>query len=97
MKINEIEELVLQYGEDTTLGEVLKKAKGIYMNKCPKCEGKGYTLEGYNAYPSGLPDSGFVTDWQYMKVTCDLCGGRGYTKEKYKRKTKVIFDGYEKE
>ena len=96
MKAIDIEQLIKEYGKDATLEEILKKMKGDYIYKCPKCGGKGYTLEGYNAYPPGLPDSGWVTDWQYKKVTCDLCGGRGYTKEEYQRKTKIVFDGYEK-
>ena len=96
MKIIDIEQLIEVYGKDASLEEILKKVKGDYIYKCPKCGGKGYTLERYNAYPSGLPDSGWVDDWKYKEVTCDLCNGRGYTKEEYQRKTKIVFDGYEK-
>ena len=96
MKAIDIEQLIKEYGKDVTLEEILKKKKGDYIYKCPKCGGKGYTLERYNAYPPGLPDSGWVDDWQYEEVTCDLCNGRGYTKEEYKRKTKIVFNEYEK-
>ena len=96
MKAIDIEQLIEVYGKDASLEDVLKKMKGDYIYKCPKCGGTGYTLERYNAYPSGLPDSGWVDDWKYEKVPCDLCDGRGYTKEEYKRKTKIVFDGYEK-
>ena len=96
MKIIDIEELIEVYGKDATLEEVLKKKKGDYIYKCPKCEGKGYVLERYDAYPFRSFDSGWANGWKYREVVCDLCNGRGYTKEEYKRKTKIVFDGYEK-
>lgn len=93
-KVCNIMELIKIYGEDTTLSEILEVRKGgnpIY--KCPKCEGKGYTSYKYNAYPSGLPDSGWVEDWKYKKIECDLCKGEGYTEKEYK--PKMIQDGWE--
>lgn len=44
-------------------------------------------------YPSGLPDSGWVEDWRYREVKCDLCNGEGYTEHEYK--PKMIQDGWE--
>ncbi len=60
MNINQVKELISQYGEQATLGEVLRKVQGNKVFICPKCEGKGYITVEYNGYPSGLPDSGFV-------------------------------------
>ena len=60
MKIFEFMELVDTYGKDMTLGEILTKISDSEIYKCPKCSGKGSITVEYNAYPSGLPDSGFV-------------------------------------
>lgn len=59
---------------------------------CPQCGGKGYTLEKYNAYPSGLPDSGWAEDWKYHEKTCDLCKGEGYTSHQYR--PRMVQDGW---
>lgn len=93
MKICEIEQLISEYGELTTLGYILKKVQGNRVHKCPKCNGKGNISVKYNAYPSNLPDSGWVEDWQYKDVTCDLCDGEGYTEHAYK--PKMVQDGWE--
>jgi len=53
------------------------------LHKCPKCAGSGKRQEKYDAYPSNLPDSGFVEKIQIRHVECDLCKGIGYTKEKF--------------
>ena len=93
MKIFEIMELIQTYGNDVTLGDIYTKICDGRIYKCPECNGKGsYTVE-YNAYPSGLPDSGFVYEAGYKNVECDLCGGEGYTKIKYK--PKMIQKGWE--
>ena len=54
-----------------------KKCYEKYKNRmngrgfmCPKCKGSGVLRVKYNAYPSGLPDSGWVEDWKYKKKTC---------------------------
>lgn len=50
--------------------------------ECPQCKGMGYTLEPYNAYPSGLPDSGFAEDIKYREKTCSMCSGKGFANKK---------------
>lgn len=93
MKINEVKGLIEQYGEQTTLGEILRKVQGDKIYKCPKCRGKGYVTVEYNCYPSGLPDSGFVYKPGYKNKKCNLCNGEGYTSHEYK--PKMIQDGWE--
>lgn len=95
MKIYEVEELINKYGEGTTLREVLDKMKGNDKHKCPKCKGKGYLVETYNAYPTCLPDSGFVYKEGLREITCDLCEGKGYTNKEYKPKIKTEIIGWE--
>lgn len=65
--------------------------EGNYV--CPKCKGNGIIKERYNAYPSGLPDSGWVDDWKYKDVNCNVCNSKGYTERKLKPIISVI--GYE--
>ena len=60
---------------------------------CPKCKGRGYVSKRYNAYPSGLPDSGWVDDWKKTDVECDLCKGHGWTEKEWK--PKMVQDGWE--
>lgn len=91
-KISVVEDLIKKYGEDMTLGECLKKFRGDKLFECPKCHGKGGYVVTYNAYPSGLPDSGWVYEEGKKTVSCDLCHGKGYTDVKYVPKMK--FDGY---
>lgn len=93
MKINEVKNLIFTYGADITLGELLERVQGIRTHKCPKCDGKGKLQHKYNAYPSGLPDSGWVEEWKYKTVDCDLCNGEGYTVKEYV--PKMIQDGWE--
>lgn len=93
MKINEVKGLIDQYGEQATLGEILKKVQGNKIFKCPKCRGKGYVIVEYNCYPRGLPDSGFVYKPGYKNKKCNLCNGEGYTSHEYK--PKMIQDGWE--
>lgn len=93
MIIRDIENLIYFYGGDTTLNQILESALEKTPYKCPKCEGKGTNSVKYNAYPKGLPDSGFVDDWRYKDVKCDLCRGQGYTDREYK--PKIIQRGWE--
>ena len=98
---NNIKDLIKSYGADTTLNEVLNKIieKSEYRflpYKCPKCDGRGYITKEYNAYPSGLPDSGWVYEAAYDYSVCDLCRGKGWTQEEYKPKTETKIVGYEK-
>ena len=63
-------------------------------NVCPKCNGEGVVQEKYNAYPSGLPDSGWVEDWKYRNKACNVCNGKGYTEKKLVPNKKIVIDGY---
>ena len=82
-----------RYGKDTTLGELVKKIQGNKIYKCPKCGGSGYISKRYNAYPSGLPDGGWVEVWKWKEIDCDLCKGEGYTEHEYK--PRIVQDGWE--
>lgn len=79
MKIREVVALCEQYGENTTLGEILRNVQGRKKYICPKCKGTGIITVEYNGYPNGLPDSGWVYEAAYRKEECDLCKGEGYT------------------
>lgn len=46
---------------------------------CPKCNATGRVTRQYDAYPRGLPDSGWATDMRTHYVKCDACAGEGYT------------------
>jgi len=93
MKIREIKELISSYGGEKTLNELLEAELSKTPYLCPKCNGEGYNKVGYNAYPKGLPDSGFVENWKYKNVECDLCKGKGYTEREYK--PKMVQEGWE--
>lgn len=86
-------ELAEKYGRNTTLGDLVRKIQGNKIYRCPKCNGSGKVNVRYNAYPSGLPDSGWVEDWKYKDIECDLCHGEGYTEHEYK--PRMIQDGWE--
>ena len=98
--LNDIQELINKYGPDTTLKEVLDKVNEsspyrFLKYRCPKCSGLGYTVKEYNAYPSGLPDSGWVYEAGYDYDICNLCKGMGWTAREYKPKIKTTIVGYE--
>lgn len=93
MKIKDIEFLIGVYGGEKTLNQILEKELSKTPYKCPKCNGSGTNSVRYNAYPSGLPDSGWVEDWKYKNVICDLCNGEGYTSKEYK--PRMIQQGWE--
>lgn len=97
--IEQIEKLIFQFGEKTTLGEVLDKVnkKSPYKHlkhRCPKCHGKGYTVTEYNGYPSGLPDSWCVYEAAYDYQACDLCDGMGWTETERKPIVEEKIVGY---
>lgn len=94
MSIQELEELMSKNG-DVKLSELISKLKGNKIHKCPKCEGKGFLLIKYNAYPSGLPDSGWVEDYKYKKEDCSICNAFGYTEKEFKPIIKTTIEGYE--
>ena len=93
MKTCEAIELTKRYGSSTTLGDLARKIQGDKSYKCPKCNGSGKVSVRYNAYPTGLPDSGGVEDWKYKDIECDLCHGEGYTEHEYK--PRMVQDGWE--
>ena len=93
LKVEDIVSLIGTYGGNTTLGDIFNRVANGRTHKCPKCNGKGYTTIEYNAYPKGLPDSGFVYEAGYRDEECDLCEGHGYTKEEYI--PKMVQDGWE--
>jgi hypothetical protein len=94
MKACDIARLIEKHGASASLWDVFNTYGKKY--RCPKCNTQGGTTEYYNAYPSGLPDSGFVQDMQPKFVECDLCEGHGYTEIEYKPKLKTEVVGYEK-
>lgn len=93
MKIKDIENLIRVYGGEKTLNQILEQELNKTPYKCPKCHGTGKVEIRYNAYPSGMPDSGWVEDWKYKDVECDLCNGKGYTTREYK--PKMVQQGWE--
>lgn len=93
LKVKDVLELRECYGGEVTLDQVVRHIQGKKTHKCPKCGGTGTVSVRYNAYPQGLPDSGWVEDWQYKSVECDLCKGEGYTEEEYR--PRMIQDGWE--
>ena len=78
----EIQAFAEKYGCETELASLLEKHKVAQGYVCPNCLGKGTISEKYNAYPSGLPDSGWAEDWKYRDVTCPVCHGRKYVEKK---------------
>ncbi|AEX26663.1 hypothetical protein KP27_198 [Klebsiella phage KP27] len=83
MTLKDFENMCRAYGSSTTLSELAESAKKERPHVCPKCNGKGYETIRYNAYPSGLPDSGWVEDMKDFNKECDLCNGHGRTKDKF--------------
>ena len=84
--IYQLDELIDKYGSNVTLEEVKNELLQETPHKCPACSGKGTVEYTYNAYPKGLPDSGWVDDFKTAEKECDLCHGLGYTKDKYTAK-----------
>lgn len=93
LKIKDVLELRDCYGGEVTLDQVVAHIQGNKTHKCPKCKGLGYTVEEYNKYPTGLPDSGWVYEPGYRNITCDLCHGEGYTEQEFK--PRMVQDGWE--
>lgn len=93
--VGKTEELIGIFGDDMKLEEVKKHLLGNKVYRCPKCHGKGYTVEEYNAYPTNLPDSGWVYEAGYRNIPCDLCNSQGWLEKEMKPKYKQVLDGYE--
>lgn len=87
-----VRNLINRYGAMTTLIDIVDKYKPIGF-KCPQCKGSGVIQERYNAYPPGLPDSGWVDDWKYRDKKCPLCHGTGSVDKKMK--PRMVHDGWE--
>lgn len=86
MKIHDIVTLCKQYGENTTLKQVLITMQGDKYYMCPKCKGKGeveHLIRGIHGY----------TNDKITFIKCDLCNGDGYTRKQYK--PKMVQDGWE--
>lgn len=89
MKIHEAVSLMKDYGENTTLCDLVKKVQGKIIHKCPKCGGSGRITKRKNTAQYWE----FCDNWEYYDVQCDLCNGEGYTEHQYK--PKMIQDGWE--
>lgn len=92
MKAFDIARLIEAHG-DIKLSELMLKILGDRKHICPQCNARGVTQQKYNAYPSCLPDSGWVDDLKCKDVSCDLCQGYGYTVKKYV--PKMVQQGWE--
>lgn len=92
MKVAQLKRAIQVLG-DIKLSEAIK----FYdrPHECPKCKGDGVLQIRYNAYPNGLPDSGWVEDWKIKTIDCDVCEGHGYTKKEMKPIVKTEVLGYE--
>ena len=84
-----VEQLMLEYGSDITLGELLIELTRDKGYRCPKCEGRGFiTTRAFSEYGYKVVD---------MDVKCNLCKGTGFTDKPMKPKFKTVQDGWEEE
>lgn len=89
MKINDVKALIVDYGENATLKDVLKNVQGNRKYQCPKCSGSGKITIRRNAAEYWECCDRYVD----YSVVCDLCNGEGYTEHEYK--PKMVQDGWE--
>lgn len=85
--ISKLKQISEMYGGDTKMSSITKLIKPL-GHRCPRCEGKGFTVEEYNT----------SMEWYvpgYRDVKCTLCDGKGYTDVEYVKKYKTVEDGYE--
>lgn len=87
-----VRQLIARYGSLAKLIDIVDKHKPLGF-KCPECKGKGTIKEKYNAYPPGMPDSGWGEDWKYRDKECPLCHGTGAVEKKMK--PHMVQDGWE--
>lgn len=90
-QVNLLREVKSMYGNNINCQDIIDKLIGKRF-VCPQCHGKGKISQGYDAYPTNLPDSGWAHDWRYKDVTCPLCKGEGYTEHEYK--PRMVQDGW---
>lgn len=88
MRVYEAVSLMERYGENLTLGSLVKKIQGNKIYKCPKCKGTGRMEKKCWLYDR---EGGASCTHKY--VDCDLCYGEGYTDCEYK--PKMVQDGWE--
>lgn len=74
------------------IGEIINTMNLPYT--CPKCSGAGFNEKTYDAYPEGLPDSGWAQDMKVKLLECELCKGHGFTEKQYLPDIKVEVIGY---
>lgn len=79
INIKVIEELVKEYGENKTLGEILKEAK---ENECYKCKGTGEIKEYNKEYDFACQNGAWSLPPKYIYIKCDVCNGKGYINKK---------------
>lgn len=89
MKVKDVKSLIRQYGENTTLSEILKNVQGNKIHECPKCNGTGKITKRRNTAQYWECCEKF----EYYDVDCDLCNGEGYAEHEYK--PKMIQNGWE--
>ncbi|PFT50860.1 MULTISPECIES: hypothetical protein [Bacillus cereus group] len=92
MKIVQLKEAIQIFG-NFKLSEIIKMQDRPY--ECPKCKGEGSLQAKYDAYPKGLPDSGWAQDIKTKIVECEICQGHGYTKKQMRPIVKTEILGYE--
>ena len=88
-----VEELILQYGYNITLDELLLQLTKDRGYRCAKCEGRGFAYVRYTDYYPKLN----LYDESHKLTTCDLCKGTGFTDKPMKPKFKTVQDGWEEE
>lgn len=89
-----VRDLMRRYGDQARLVDILNGFRPIGF-KCPQCEGRGVIDETYNAYPPGLPDSGWGYREGHRDVKCPLCDGTGAVPKKMK--PHMVQDGWVEE
>lgn len=85
--------LVDIFGDDFTIGELLKIVQADAGHVCPKCEGKGYIDEREEQVVRNFRGDVVIKYVTFKKEPCDLCLGLGRTAEKYR--PKMVQDGWE--
>lgn len=101
MKILDIEDLCGTYGEEMTLGGLLRELQGRRVHKCPRCGGEGEILADDDFFRDPKLYSNWRLGYSYKNGAvydnCPLCGGGGDTEKEYRPRMKAVYvqDGYE--